>query len=132
MPPAKLGLIYSHTGIRRFIDLIGLARTRELFLVGRNIPADRALAWGMVNELAGRDDLPRVSVELAAEVASLAPLAQRGNKSIIRALIAAEAHLDADTERMLVDLRRACFDSEDFHEGVSAFGERRPPRWQGR
>ena len=34
MPPAKLGLVYSHTGLRRFIDAIGSARTRELFLLG--------------------------------------------------------------------------------------------------
>ena len=35
MPPAKLGLVYSHTGVRRFLDAIGAARTRELFLLGR-------------------------------------------------------------------------------------------------
>ena len=37
MPPARLGLIYGHTGLRRFIDVIGVARTKELFLVGRNL-----------------------------------------------------------------------------------------------
>ncbi len=43
MPPAKLGLVYSHTGLRRFIDAIGAARTRELFLLGSYIDAaDRA------------------------------------------------------------------------------------------
>ena len=36
MPPARLGLIYGHTGLRRFIDVIGVARTKELFLTGRN------------------------------------------------------------------------------------------------
>ena len=35
MPPAKLGLVYSHTGVRRFIDAIGAPRTRQLFLLGR-------------------------------------------------------------------------------------------------
>ena len=37
MPPAKLGLIYGHTGLRAFIDVVGLARTKELFLTGRNL-----------------------------------------------------------------------------------------------
>ena len=46
MPPAKLGLVYSHTGLRRFIDAIGAARTRELFLLGRYIDAPTALAGG--------------------------------------------------------------------------------------
>ena len=52
MPPAKLGLVYSHTGLRRFIDSIGAARTRELFLFGRHIDASTALDWGLVNRVA--------------------------------------------------------------------------------
>src|SRR5205085_10590749 len=51
MPPAKLGLIYSHTGLAKFIETIGAPRTRELFLVGRNVDAETALAWGLVNEV---------------------------------------------------------------------------------
>src|SRR6478752_1398256 len=51
MPPAKLGLVYSHTGVRRFLDAIGAARTRELFLLGRYIDAPVALAWGLVNRV---------------------------------------------------------------------------------
>src|SRR6202044_279161 len=47
MPPAKLGLVYSHTGLRRFIDAIGAARTRELFLLGSYIDAPTAHAWGL-------------------------------------------------------------------------------------
>ncbi|MEJ7894344.1 MAG: hypothetical protein WKF94_17065 [Solirubrobacteraceae bacterium] len=50
MPPAKLGLIYSHTGLRRFVDAIGVMRTRQLFHVGRNVSAARAEAWGLVTE----------------------------------------------------------------------------------
>ena len=57
MPPAKLGLVYSHTGLRRFIDAIGAARTRELFLLGRNIDAPTALAWGLVNRVAPASEL---------------------------------------------------------------------------
>ncbi len=52
MPPAKLGLVYSHTGLRRFIDAIGAARTSELFLLGRHIDASTALYWGLVNRVA--------------------------------------------------------------------------------
>ena len=52
MPPAKLGLVYSHTGIRKFIETIGAPRTRELFLVGRRIDARTAKDWGLVNAIA--------------------------------------------------------------------------------
>src|SRR6478672_5054174 len=57
MPPAKLGLVYSHTGLRRFVDAIGAPRTRQLFLLGRNIDARTARAWGLVHEIAGEADL---------------------------------------------------------------------------
>ncbi|MGH2946548.1 MAG: enoyl-CoA hydratase/isomerase family protein [Solirubrobacteraceae bacterium] len=46
MPPARLGLVYSHTGLRRFVDAIGVTRTRELFFTARNVPARVALQWG--------------------------------------------------------------------------------------
>jgi enoyl-CoA hydratase/carnithine racemase len=132
MPPAKLGLVYSHTGIRKFIDTIGAARTRELFLVGRRIDARTARAWGLVNAVAEDGRLAEEALELAAEIAANAPLAQAGNKRVIRAVLDAQAQLDPETERELLELRRACFSSEDFREGVRAFAEKRPPRWQGK
>ena len=56
----------------------------------------------------------------------------RGNKRIIRELLRAGADLDPDVERELIELRRACFRSEDLREGVRAFAEKRPARWRGR
>src|SRR5438477_10207523 len=87
MPPAKLGLVYSHTGVRRFLDAIGAARTRELFLLGRYVDAPTALAWGLVNRVAAENDLDEVALEIAKELAGNAPLAQRGNKRVIAALL---------------------------------------------
>ncbi len=132
MPPAKLGLVYSHTGLRRFIDAIGAARTRELFLLGSYIDADTALQWGLVTRVAAPDDLEARSLEVAAELAGNAPLSQRGNKRVIGALLAAEGELADDVEQELIELRRASFASEDMREGMRAFAERRPARWQGR
>jgi enoyl-CoA hydratase/carnithine racemase len=130
MPPAKLGLVYSHTGMRKFIDVIGAARTRELFLVGRRIDARTARAWGLVNWLA--EDIAQEALELAEEIAANAPLAQAGNKRVIRAVLDAHGALDPAVEGELIKLRRDCFSSEDFREGVRAFAEKRSPRWQGR
>jgi enoyl-CoA hydratase/carnithine racemase len=132
MPPAKLGLVYSHTGLRKFIDAVGVTRTRELFLVGRNIEAARALEWGLVNEVVAAEDLARRGVDLAAEVARNAPLSLRGNKRIIGELLHAQGELAPEVERELIDLREACFHSEDFFEGVRSFAEKRRPDWQGR
>ncbi len=132
MPPARLGLVYSHTGLRKFIDAIGVPRTRELFFTARNIDARTALQWGLVNEVAAPDAVATKAVAYAARIASLAPLSQAGNKRALRELLAAEGALDPAVERELVDLRETCFQSEDFFEGVRAFAEKRPPRWQGR
>lgn len=131
MPPAKLGLVYSHTGIAKFIDTIGAARTRELFLVGRRIDARTARSWGLVNAVAEPGRLAEEALSLATEIAGNAPLAQLGNKRVIRAVLASRDVLAADVERELIEARRACFSSEDFREGVSAFGEKRTPEWKG-
>lgn len=132
MPPAKLGLIYSHTGIRKFIETVGAARTRELFLVGRRIDASAAAQWGLVNAVSPPEALNEEALSLAREIAGNAPLSQLGNKRIIRELLSAQMALDPETENELLELRRSCFSSADFQEGVRAFAEKRPPRWQGR
>jgi enoyl-CoA hydratase/carnithine racemase len=132
MPPARLGLVYSHTGLRKFINAIGLPRTKELFFTARNVSARTALQWGLVNEVAAPDELADRGVAYAARIAANAPLSLQGNKRALRELVAAEGALDPEVERELVALREACFHSQDFFEGVRAFAEKRPPRWQGR
>ncbi len=131
MPPAKLGLVYSHTGLRRFIDAIGVPRTRELFLLGKYVDAPTALAWGLVNRVAPADGLEALTLELAAELAGHAPLAQRGNKRVIAELLRAESELEPAVEEELVELRQASFASQDMREGMRAFAEKRPARWRG-
>jgi enoyl-CoA hydratase/carnithine racemase len=130
MPPAKLGLIYSHTGLRKFIDVCGPANTAELFHVGEPVDAERALAMGLVNQVVEPDELEERVVELAGRIAANAPLSLAGNKRVIRAL--RSQPLPPEVERELIDLRESCFRSEDFREGVRAFAEKRAPRWQGR
>jgi enoyl-CoA hydratase/carnithine racemase len=131
MPPAKLGLVYSHTGLRRFIDAIGAARTRELFLLGSYIDAATALSWGLVNRVASAEELDALTLALAGELAGNAPLAQTGNKRVIGALLRAESELPADVEEELIELRRASFASRDLREGMRAFAERRAAHWHG-
>ena len=132
MPPARLGLVYSHTGLRKFLDAVGAPRTRELFFTARNVGAQEALSWGLVGEVLPAAEIAARGVELAAEIAANAPLSLVGNKRVIRELLEARGALDPAVEEELVALRDACFGSEDFFEGVRAFAEKRAPRWQGR
>jgi enoyl-CoA hydratase/carnithine racemase len=131
MPPAKLGLVYGHTGLRKFLDTVGIARTKELFLTGRNFDAERAERIGLVHEVVGDEELEDAAVRLAAEIAANAPLSMRGNKQAIEVLNQ-NAILSDQQEGDLIALRESCFTSEDLREGIAAFAEKRKPRWQGR
>ena len=130
MPPAKLGLIYGHTGLQRFIRTIGLPRTRELFYTGDMLSAARADEIGLVNRVI-EDDFEASSVAMAAGIAANAPLSMKGNKQAIRTLTDNPV-LSEDQVDELVALRESCFSSADFLEGVTAFGEKRKPNWTGR
>jgi enoyl-CoA hydratase/carnithine racemase len=132
MPPAKLGLVYSHTGLKKFIEVCGVANTNELFHVGRNVDAERAYEMGLVNRVVEPGGLEERVLAMAREIAGNAPLSLSGNKTIIRKLRDVPSALPEDVERELVELRESCFRSEDFREGVQAFAEKRDPGWQGR
>ena len=131
MPPAKLGLVYSHTGIAKFLEVVGPARARELFLTGENFPSERVEEFGLVNRVTDPGSLEDEALSLAETVAANAPLSMRGNKRIIEALMAGTGP-SPELERELVEMREACFESEDFREGIAAFAEKRKPRWKGR
>ena len=130
--PAKISLIYSHTGLRKFLETIGPAHTAELFHVGENIDSDRAARIGLVNHVVDdEEELEERSLGMAGVIAANAPLSLAGNKRVIRSLLEAGARLDPELERELVELRESCFRSEDFREGIAAFAEKRDRSGRG-
>jgi enoyl-CoA hydratase/carnithine racemase len=132
MTPAKLGVVYPEGGLRRFADLVGSARTRELFFTGRPIDAETALAWGLVNRISPATTAEADALALAGEIAENAPLAVRGMKRILRLLEGThERSLSGPERDEIADLRRRAFESADLREGRRAWEERRAPRFTG-
>ena len=126
----KVAMVADLGTLQRLPLVIGDAATRELALTGKDIDAQRALALGLVSQVAGdRDALDAAARALAAEIAANPPLVVRGVKQI----------LDQATRRDVADgLERvamwnaAFLPSEDLGEAASAFAARRPPAWKGR
>ncbi len=132
MTPAKLGVVYPEGGLRRFVDLVGTARTRELFFVGRTIDAETALAWGLVNRVAPAAAAEGDALALAAEIAANAPLAVRGMKQILRLLEGTHERGLSDRERAeIAELRRKAFERAALRAGRRAWEARGPPRFSG-
>jgi enoyl-CoA hydratase/carnithine racemase len=129
MPPAKLGLVYSATELRPFVDLIGPARTKWMFFSGRLIDAQRALQIGLVDEVLPDDELEAYVAALADEIAANAPLSVRGTKRIVREMRGPAAPADA-AERIAAEIQRVNR-SADLAEGMRAFLEKRRPEFGG-
>ncbi len=130
MPPARLGVVYSAAGLRRFLTLLGPARTRELFFTGRPVKAEEALSLGLVDRVVPAAE--EAALALAEEIARNAPLAVQGMKRILRLLESAhERGLTGAEREEVAGLRRRAFESADLVEGRAAFLEKRPPRFTG-
>ncbi|MGH2819935.1 MAG: enoyl-CoA hydratase/isomerase family protein [Actinomycetota bacterium] len=120
-----LGNCLSMENYARMVALVGPARTKEILLLARFVSAEEALAAGLVMEVVDPDALDRRVEELCKLLAEHAPVTMRTTKEAIRRLRAAGLP-EGD------DLVAEAFGSDDFHEGVGAFLERRAPRWTGR
>jgi enoyl-CoA hydratase/carnithine racemase len=124
----RLGIMPGAGGTQRLPRLIGEARAKELILLGRRITAARALELGLVHQVVPRAGLAAAVDGMLAELAGCAPLSVQSAKSAIE-----RGYGKPLTEGL--DIERECYDvtlfSEDRDEGLAAFAEGRPPRYQG-
>ena len=129
VPVARtLGNCLSGATYARLVDLVGVAHVKELLFSGRLVTAPEAYAIGLVNRVVPRTEISGVVRELAGAIAANAPLTIRATKEMLRR-IAAQRRLPPGADHDLIEL---CYTSDDFREGVSAFIEKRSPKWTGR
>jgi enoyl-CoA hydratase len=129
IPAVRLGVMLSAANIRRLAQAVGMAAAQDLLLTGRTVDAAEAARLGLVQRVVG--DALAAALELAGELAGLAPLTLAGHKQALVALAEAAAP-DPDRRAAIDEAERRCFGSDDLAEGLAAFAEKRPPRFQGR
>jgi enoyl-CoA hydratase/carnithine racemase len=120
-----LGNCVSLRNIARIAAIVGLDAVKALLLTGRLLDAGEALRAGLLNEVVEPEALAARAQALAEEIAALAPLTLRVTKEMCRRLRDATPLPDYE------DLIRACYGSADFREGLTAFLDKRRPRWTG-
>ena len=128
-PEVTLGIIPGFGGTQNLARLIGPNRAKELVLSGRMIPAQKALAWGVVNEVCPQAELQEKVMELAREIAKNGRLGVGYAKN---AIVNGLNMTKEDGFRYESSLFGVLFATEDQKEGMGAFVEKRKARFQGR
>ena len=120
VPPVRLGLVYSHTGLRRLLRGFGSALTRELLLTGEPITAERAAAAGFLNRVVPRDEVQSTAAAYLGAIARGQPGALRATRRVLHLLEEVET-LPADAVSEIAALRHASRQGEEFRRARDAF-----------
>lgn len=130
VPPVRLGLVYSHTGLRRMIRGFGSPMVREMLMTGEAITADRAFHVGFFNRLVAAGEIDQSASQLMETMAKGGPSALRGTRRILNLLEEAEV-LPDEALNEIADLRHASWSGEEFVKARDAFINKRPSPFGG-
>jgi len=129
LPEVKIGMIPGSGGTQRLARMVGLGRAKDMVMRGRRIDAEEALALGLVTEVVAPAELDAAVARLVDELRALSPLALTLAKRVLNHAYDGPLGLGLEVEGLAYGLLRS---TDDFREGVEAFGEKRPPKFQGR
>jgi len=129
MPAGRLGLGYGMTGVRRFLRVLGLQNTLDIFFSARVFDAADAQRMGFVSRVGASTSFDAMVDEWCAATAENAPLTLRALKRTVNQWIEDPSDRDVGAAEAAI---AACFASDDYREGARAFMEKRAPRFTGR
>jgi 2-oxoglutaroyl-CoA hydrolase len=129
LPEVGLGMIPGSGGTQRLARLVGLGRAKDVVMRRRRISAAEALAWGLVSEVVPAAELEAAVGRVLADLEGLSPLALAMAKRVLNHAYDGPLQVGLELEGLAYGLLRSTY---DFREGVEAFGEKRPPKFEGR
>ena len=128
LPEATIGMIPGSGGTQRLARMVGLGRAKDIVMRGRRVPADEALALGLVGDVVPAEQLGAAVTALLEELRRHSPLALAMAKRVLNAAYDGPLHLGLELEGLAYGLLQQ---THDFREGVSAFVEKRPAEFDG-
>ena len=128
--PAKMGIPYNVSGLLTMMNAMSIHVVREMAFTAQPVDAGRARTLGIINHIVEADAITAFCMQMAEGIAQLSPMAIAVMKEEMRVLASAHSITPRMFERVQ-GLRRQVYDSHDYHEGIRAFKERRPPQFTG-
>ena len=127
MPPAKLGLVYHPEGLKQFVEVLGVSKTKEIFYTARKYDAKQAKEMGIVDYLLPEEKLADFTNSLVKDIVSNAPLSIKGTKRILNMISSVDKILTSEQKKEAEKIILESINSEDLKEGQTAFIEKRYP-----